>query len=131
MTEEAQILDQLGSRAKQTLEALYRLGQASAREILEEVEDLPSYSATRSVLRELHKKGLVQRTERGFKYVYSPTVPRKEVSRSVLRSVLDNFFDGSPEKTMEALMDLSRGRKQKLDLERLEELIEKARKEGR
>ena len=124
-------IPRLGSRARQVLETIYRLGEASAQEVLTEVEGVPSYSAARSVLRQLYEKGLVKRQERDFKYYYSPSIPRRSFSRSALAHLLDTFFDGSPEKTLEALLDLSNSGHYELDLDRFEKLIRDARKEGR
>ncbi len=121
----------LGSRARQALEAIYRLGEASAHDLLNEVDDIPSYSAARSVLRQLLQKGLVERREEDFKYVYSPAISRQRFSKSALVHLLNTFFDGSPEKTMEALLDLSRTGELDIDLDRYEKLIQDAKKEGR
>ncbi len=94
-------------------------------------DDLPSYSATRSVLRGLLSRGLVERRERGFRYVYSPSVPRGNASRSALAHLLETFFEDSPAKTMRALVDLSREREENVDWDELERLVRHARKEGR
>jgi len=124
-------LPKLGDRARQALESIYRLGEASAQDLLDEVEDIPSYSAARSVLNQLFRKGLVKRKEREFKYVYSPAIPSQRFSKSALMHLLNTFFDGSPEKTMEALLDLSRTGELDIDLDRYEEMIRDAKKEGR
>ena len=124
-------LPRLSKRAREVLDTLFRLKEATAGEILEAVDDLPSYSAARSVLRGLYRQGLVQRVERDFRYVYRPAQPRGKVSRSALSHVLETFFDGSPEQTMRALVDLSRERKEDVDWAELERMVRQARKEGR
>jgi hypothetical protein len=52
-------------------------------------------------------------------------------SRSALRNVLETFFEGSTEKAVAALLDLSRDELSDEDLERLSRLIGEARKEER
>ena len=121
----------LSKRARQVLETLYRLEEASAAELLEAVADIPSYSAVRSILRGLTERGLVSRKARGLRYVYRPTQSRRVASQSALSHLLETFFDGSPEKTMHALVDLSRERGDSVDWKALERMVLKARKEER
>ena len=121
----------LSARARQVLDVVYRLGEVSAADIRREIPDVPSYSAVRSILRSLENKGLVRHREKGLRYVYLPTTPKKKASRSALGQVLDTFFDGSPEYAMQALLDLSRRRNYDIDYDEFERLIETARKEGR
>jgi predicted transcriptional regulator len=110
---------------------LYRLGEASVAEVLQAVPELPSYSAARSALRQLEEKGYARHLEKGLRYVYVPELPKEKARRSVLAELLETFFDGSPAKTMKALLDLSRSDRYQTDLETFEELIRKAREEGR
>ena len=93
--------------------------------------DVPSYSAVRSILRSLEKKGLVRHREKGLRYVYSPTTPKKKASRSALAQLLDTFFEGSPEHAMQALLDVSKQRRYDIDFDEFERLIDDARREGR
>ncbi len=124
-------MKELSARARQVLDVVYRIGEVSAADILREVPDVPSYSAVRSILRSLEKKGLVQHHEKGLRYVYLPTTPKEEASRSAMARLLDTFFEGSPEYALQALMDVSRDRETRIDFEQLEKLIEAAHKEGR
>ena len=113
------------------MDILYRLGEGTANEILAEARgDIPSYSAVRSILRQLSEGGWVEHEERGPRYVYRPKVPREKESKAALARVLDTFFDGSPERTMQALVDLSSA-DYGVDLAELEKIVRKAREEGR
>ncbi|HEV8117605.1 MAG TPA: BlaI/MecI/CopY family transcriptional regulator [Thermoanaerobaculia bacterium] len=99
-------LTHLSRRERQIMDVVYRTGQATATEVLAALPDPPSYSAVRAMLRVLENKGH-------------------------LRHVLDTFFDGSTEKAVAALLDLSRSELSANDLDRLSELIEQAKTEGR
>ncbi|MCH9646821.1 MAG: BlaI/MecI/CopY family transcriptional regulator [Deltaproteobacteria bacterium] len=121
----------LSARARQVLDVIYRIGEVSAADILREVPDVPSYSAVRSILRALEKKGLVQHHEKGLRYVYLPTTPKEVASRSAMERLLDTFFEGSPEYALQALVDVSRERDTKIDFDQLEKLIQAAAQEGR
>jgi predicted transcriptional regulator len=68
----------------------------------------------------------VRHEELNLRYVYSPTVARGAVRQSVLKHIVDTFFDGSPHKVMAALIG---GEKiEKAELDRISEVVEKARK---
>lgn len=121
----------LGGRSRQVLNVIYRLGEVSAADILRELPDRPSYSAVRSILRALEQKGLVRHREKGMRYVYAPTVPKRKASHSAVRDLLDTFFDGSPVPAMRSLIEVSRDAGREIDYQELYRLIEMARREGR
>jgi len=121
----------LSRRTQQVLDLIYRKAPISAAEILEALPDLPSYSAVRSILRSLEAQGLVRHREQGLRYVYSPTVSKKRASRTALAELIETFFDGAPEPAMQSLLELSRDGRYDLDFDRLQRMIDAARKEGR
>jgi len=118
-------------RERQIMEVIYREGRAAATEVLEKLPDPPSYSAVRALLRILEQKGHVRHVEEGNRYVYFPTVPADRARRSAMRHLLQTFFQGSPEKAVAALIDMSRSELSETDLDRLSRLIDEAREEGR
>jgi predicted transcriptional regulator len=124
-------LTNLSRRERQIMEVLYRERQATAGEVLERLPDPPGYSAVRAMLRILENKGHVRHAVDGNRYVYEPKLPRERAGRPALAGVLETFFDGSAEKAMAALLDLSRADLSDDDLDRLSALIEQARLEGR
>lgn len=121
----------LSRRERQIMDVVYREGQATATEVLERLPDPPSYSAVRAMLRVLENKGHLRHLPDGTRYVYRPTVPRGRAGKPALQNVLQTFFDGSAEKAVAALLDLSRSDLSNEELDRLSELIEQARTEGR
>ena len=120
----------LTRRERQIMDVLYRLGRATAGEVLEALTDGPSYSTVRTQLRVLEEKGHVRHEEHGLRYVYIPAVPRHAARRSALRHVLETFFDGSAEKVVQALLGGDATRLSDEQLERIAELVARARKEG-
>jgi predicted transcriptional regulator len=123
--------NQLSRRERQIMEVIYSRGRATVAEVLERLPDPPSYSAVRAMLRILEDKGHVQHESDGPRYVYLPTVPREQVRDTALRRVVQTFFGGSPESAVAALLDLDDGSLDKDALERIAEMIDDARKEGR
>ena len=124
-------LSNLSRRERQIMEVLYRQRQATAGEVLERLPDAPGYSAVRATLRILENKGQVRHAVDGNRYVYEPRMARERAGRPALAGVLETFFDGSTEKAVAALLDLSRADLSDADFDRLSALIEQARLEGR
>ena len=121
----------LSRRERQIMEIVYELGRATAAEVRAHMPDPPSYSAVRAMLRILEDKGHLRHEQDGPRYVFLPTVPREEARETALRRLVRTFFGGSPEGAMAALLDLESDQLDDKALERLSELIEEAKREGR
>lgn len=121
----------LSRRERQILEILYRRGKSSAAEVREAMPDAPSYSAVRAMLRVLEEKGHVRHQAEGLKYVYLPTVARDKAKRSAVKHLVETFFKDAPEQVVAALLDVSSTRLTRADLDRMAEMIERAREDGR
>jgi predicted transcriptional regulator len=120
----------LSRRERQIMDVLYQKGRATAAEVMELLPDPPSYSSVRALLRILEEKGHARHEMDGTKYVFIPSVHRDKAKRSAIRHLVQTFFDGSPERAVAALLDLSSGRLSDEEVERMTRLIEKSR-EGR
>ncbi len=123
--------ENLSRRERQIMEIVYRLGRATAGEVRDNLPDAPSYSAVRALLRVLEDKGHLRHQQDGPRYVYLPIVPRERARRSALRGLLRNFFENSHEQMIAALLDDPATDISAKDLDRLAQMIDKARKEGR
>jgi predicted transcriptional regulator len=121
----------LTRRERQIMDILYRRGRATAGEVMGDLTGEPSYSTVRAQLRVLEDKGHVRHEEQGLRYVYMPIVPRHEVRQSALRHLVDTFFEGSTQKVVAALLGSEGTRISQEELDRIAELVEKARKGGR
>ena len=121
----------LSRRERQIMDILYRQGKASASDVRELMEDAPSYSAVRAMLRVLEEKGHVRHQAEGLKYVYVPTVARDKAKRTAVKHVMETFFNGSPEQIVAALLDVASTRLTREELDRMSQLIEDAKKEGK
>ena len=121
----------LTKRERQIMDVLYRLGRATATEIMAEVPGAPGNSTIRTQLRVLERKGHVKHEEIGLRYIYMPTVPRHSARKSALRHVVDTFFDGSSAKAVAALLGGEAARVTDEDLDRIAELVRNARGDSR
>ncbi len=127
----AQSHTRLGSRERQIMEVIYRLGRATVAEVLAQLEDPPSYSAVRAMLRILEDKGHLRHEQDGPRYLYLPVVSSERARRSILQDVVKRLFDNSTEKAVAALLESSSARMSDAELERLRRLISAARRQGR
>lgn len=108
------------------MDALFRLGQATASEIQRLLPDPPSYSAVRGMLSHLEKKGKVRHAREGRSYVWEPTMERARAARTALEHVVDTFFGGSEEALVNALVE-DPGDLTDEQLDRMQKMIEQAR----
>ena len=120
----------LTRRERQIMDILYRLGRATAGDVLRELPGEPNYSTVRTQLRVLEEKGHVRHEEEGLRYVYSPAVARHAARKSALRHLVETFFEGSTEKTVAALLGGDASKLSEDELNRIAALVSKARKEG-
>lgn len=112
------------------MDVIFRVGHATAGEVMAAMANPPSYSAVRATLRILEEKGFLRHEDDGTRYVYRPTLNRDKARDSALDHVLETFFDGSVGNVVATLLE----RKHELspeELDRISELIDHARKEGR
>ncbi len=122
---------QLGRREREILEIVFRLEEASVGDVIEQMAAPPAYDSVRTMLRLLERKGYVKHRVDGTKYVYRATQPKTSASRSALSHLMATFFGGSVADTFAAALDLKSDDLSEEELERLQELIDKARREGR
>lgn len=120
-------LRELSARERQIMDALYRHGEATVATIRGELPDPPTDSAVRTMLLRLEGKGRVATRREGGRNVYAPVRSREEAGRSAVQRLVSTFFDGSPMRTVAAILDDSVADIPDDDLDRLAELIERAR----
>ncbi len=120
----------LSRRERQLMDILFSAGRATGQEIQQKLEDSPSYSSVRTILRVLERKGYVRHKEEGLRYVYEPVIARETARKSALKRVLHTFFDGSAQQAVAALVDPKSFRLSRAELDELAELIEKAKEQS-
>jgi predicted transcriptional regulator len=121
----------LSRRERQIMDIIYELKEATAQQVLERLPNPPSYSTVRALLRVLEEKGHLSHKQDGPRYIFLPTLPKDEARRNALKHILKTFFDGSTEKVVAALLDISDADLSDEDYQKLSQLIQSAQKEGR
>ena len=111
------------------MDILFTLGRATGQEIQERLPGEPGYSAVRTILRVLERKGHIRHVEEGLRYVYMPAVERETAKQSAIQRLISTFFDGSAKAAAAAFIDPAASQLSEDDLKELEAMIRKARKE--
>jgi len=118
-------------REREIMDIVHRLGRASVSEVMNALSGDPSYSTVRAQLRVLEEKGHLRHEEEQLRYVYLAAESPQKVRRSAVKHLLETFFEGSPEKVVEALVGRDGDGLSDEALERIANLIERARREGK
>ncbi len=114
-------------RELEILKVLWETGPSSVREVFRRLardEEL-AYNTVQTLLRIMEEKRLVRHHVEGRAFVYTPLYSREES----VRGFLDRVFDGAAEQLVMTLLRSERLSRQ--ELERLQEMIEAARKNQR
>ena len=107
------------------MEALWKLGRASIREILEQfpVTKKPAYTTVQTLVFRLEAKGAVRKLRKiGNAYIFVPVITRRQAYRRLVSDFLE-LFSGSPRPVMSHLADT--GKLTLEDLRDMEKLLRK------
>ena len=88
---------ELGTAELEVLKALWDHGPATVREVLNHLHELgrrPAYTTVLTHLTRLEQKGFVKSDKSGVAYVYRPAVTRARITKSRLRSLIEQLYDG-------------------------------------
>ena len=116
-------LQKLSRRERQIMDILIEHQTCSAGDIQKALPDPPSYSAVRALLARLVEKGVVQFTQQGAKYVYSPKIKTEKAQQSAVARLLKTFFKGSRLNAVNALLDAEGEALDAWEIEKLERKI--------
>jgi predicted transcriptional regulator len=117
--------NELSKRERQIMDVIYREKSATAKVVMEQIPNAPSYSTVRKLLHILEKKEFLRHTQEGLKYIYHPKIPHKKAMRSAVRQLMETYFDNSVEEAMTALIEYKSSNVSEADLNKLIDLIEK------
>lgn len=115
-------------RERQIMDILFQLKRATAAQVMDEMPDAPGYSAVRTLLATLERKGHVRHDRDGAKHVFFPVTKAHNAGRSAIAHLIRTFFDGSRGRAAAALLNVAPDQFSQEELDELESLIRKARK---
>ena len=113
------------------MDVLHARQCATAAEVLAALPDPPGYSAVRALLRILEEKGHARHRRDGARYIYLPRASQEAARRSALKRLVSTFFQGSISQAMAALLETADTQLSEAELNKLQQIIHQAKKEGR
>lgn len=124
-------LKELTRRERQIMEIVYRLGRATAMEVMANLPGRPANATVRTMLNVLEEKGYLRHeTEKG-KYIYFPTIPLASARKSALDGVLETFFKGAEAAAVISILTKADANLTEEERRRILDIIEESRKGGR
>ena len=121
----------LSRRERQIMEILYQRGKASASEVREAMEDAPGYSAVRAMLRVLEEKGHVKHQAEGCGTSTCRSSRAKRPSARPSNTCWTHSSTGLRSRSWRRCWTSPRPRLTNEELDRMAQMIEKARREGK
>ncbi len=112
------------------MDVLWRLGQASIREVQDQLpeERRPAYTTVQTIVNRLEEKGAVRRAKKvSNAHIYEPVATRVSVHRRLIDDFL-RLFGGSPAPLMARLVET--GQLSLEDLRSLERAVEEQQAEA-
>jgi predicted transcriptional regulator len=90
------MVKQLTKAEEQFMQVLWNLGEASVKEIIEQLPNpKPAYNTVSTIIRILETKEFVNHKAVGRGYVYFPLIEKDVYSNQSLHKVMDGYFGGS------------------------------------
>lgn len=87
---------QLTKAEEQFMQVLWRLEEASVKEIIAELPNpKPAYNTVSTIIRILETKNFVSHKSVGRGYVYYPLIKKDVYSNQTLHKVMNGYFGGS------------------------------------
>ena len=121
-------MKQLTEKEEEVMRKLWTKEEMIAREVWEQYnEPRPHFNTVLTFLRILEQKGWVKHRTIGNTNLYSAIVSREEVGKSSLKTLIENFFNGSAAGLVNALIkDENLSEK---EIKELIDLVENKKKE--
>ncbi len=104
------------------MQIIWRLGRCTVSDILDEIAQhgkKPPHSTISSIVRIVEGKGFLDHKAYGRTYEYFPVISKAEYSRSALRKLASDYFDGSMNRLVSFLV-----KENDLDISELSELLD-------
>ena len=124
-------LGELTRRERQVMDVIYRLGSATAVDVVDNLPGKPVNATIRTLLGVLEEKGYLRHDTVKGRFIYRPTLPASRVRASMLRHVLRTFFRGAEASAVIAVLKESEAALTDEDREEILRLVKRSRSRGR
>lgn len=120
----------LSRRERQIMDIVFARGEATVRQIQNDIPDAPTDMAIRRLLHILEEKGHLRRRMEGREVVYQPKESKRRAGMHALQHVLQTFFGGAMDEALAAHF-ASKETVNEEQLKRMQKLIKQAQEGGR
>ena len=111
---------QLTKAEEQLMQVLWRLEEASVKEIIDELPTpKPAYNTVSTIIRILETKEFVSHKAKGRGYIYHPIIQKTDYTNQSLHKLVDGYFEGSFKSMVSFFM-----KKNDVDIKDLETILE-------
>lgn len=117
-------------RERQIMDVLYRLKEATAKEVMDAMPNAPSYSTVRALLKRMEDKGHVNHRQDGPRYIFFASLEHDTASENALTRTLKTFFNDSPLELMNTLLGIREKPLSDEEASELKKMIDKAKERG-
>lgn len=122
----------LSRRERQILDVLHAEESATISVVRSKIPDPPTDMAVRRLMHILEEKGHAKRTgKEGREVIYAPAQSKARAGLQALRQVLDTFFGGAVDEALAAHLTRKDASLSDEQAERIQQLIDAAKKDGR
>jgi predicted transcriptional regulator len=118
----------LGKLEASIMEILWRRSEASVREVFEELSAKRplAYTTVLSTMRNLERKGFLQRSKSGTAHLYRPSYTQEKLARLTVNQVLNGLLDGFGQPFLAGLTDAGHEKELTETIEHLEKLLDES-----
>lgn len=111
---------QLTKAEEQIMQVLWKLEEASVKQIIEKLPTpKPAYNTVSTIIRILETKNFVTHNSKGRGYVYFPLIKKTDYSNQSLNKLVDGYFGGSFKSMVSFFVN-----KNDVDINELETILE-------
>jgi BlaI family transcriptional regulator, penicillinase repressor len=91
----------------QIMKAVWELGAATVKDVCDIMSRARpvAYTTILTLMGILEEKGALVHTRSGRAFLYNPLLSRRQATRNQVRDLVCRFFDGSPEKLIEDILE--------------------------
>lgn len=115
---------QLTKAEEQIMQILWKLKQASVKQVLDEFPNpRPAYNTVSTIIRILETKEYVGHKPEGRGYVYFPIIAKESYSKMSLDKLMDGYFNGSFKSLVSFFV-----KKNNLDVNEIESILKEVKK---
>ncbi|WGK66207.1 BlaI/MecI/CopY family transcriptional regulator [Croceiramulus getboli] len=117
-------MKQLTKAEEEIMQLLWEQGSANVASLIEAMpEPKPAYNTVSTIVRILESKGFVDYRKEGRGHIYFPIIKKADYSNASMKTMLNNYFDGSFKSMVSFFV-----KKNDMNVQELEEVLKEINK---